>query len=214
MTINLNSSSLEYAAIIHRRFPKALFQALSDGVKGDVLDIGCGSGVILKTMEKLRLKVIGIDTSRSAINLCQNLSRDLPINHEFYQCDIRNFNVEKNRYAAIIAMSSLVALKRKELISILDKMKTGLKPWGVIYIEVFTVRDPIYTEPVKYLPEGESTFFHPQWNSFIYLFKPGELLYRFREFEILDYKEVYNTDFYPFKHKHHEARLCCRKPKY
>lgn len=199
-------------SLILNRLPRVFFQALSGMKGGLVLDIGCGSGVILKAMQTLEMKVVGIDISPKAISLCREMSKGKKCCHRFYQYDIRDFEIEKNSYTAITAMSSLAALKKGQLMQQLEKIKGGIKAGGVIYLEVFTTRDPIYSKGDKYLPDGENTFFFPQWNSFMYFFKPGELLHRFRNFEILDYKELFSMDYFPVIHKHHEARLCCRKP--
>ena len=180
--------------------------------KGILLDIGCGSGLFLKTLQSFNLDIIGIDISPRAILLCRELFVGKEKNHHFFQCDICDFDIEDNYYMAVTAMTSLCALKRVQMLQQLQKIKRGLKPGGIIYIEVFTTRDPIYSENDKYLPPGENTFFFPQWNSFLYFFKPGELLHRFKDYEILDYKELFTTDYAPVIHRHHEARLCARKP--
>lgn len=175
------------------------------------MDIGCGSGVILSTMDTLGFNVVGIDTSHEAIEICKGIAKRLSHDHALFEENICDFTVTEGQYRVVVAMSSLVAMRYEEMMSVINKIKTGVKEEGLVYIEAFTTKDPIYSEPDKYLPAGEHTFFHPKWRSFMYLFRPGELLHRFKDFDILDYREVVSTDWYPTRHHHHEARLCARK---
>ncbi len=208
---DLGDAALDWA-ILRDRCPASVLRALAGAVEGDILDIGCGGGVLLRAMSALGRRVVGVDSSPAAVEVCRAAGASLPGPSEIHLCDVREFPIEPGRYAAVAAMTSLVAMRRSEMLAVLDKIKNGLRPGGVAYIEVFTTRDPIGREPDRVLFEGESTYFHPRWGSFMYLFSPGELRHRFAGFEILDYREIVTTDVAPVRHQHHEARMCCRKP--
>ena len=66
-----------------------------------ILDIGCGTGTHLSTLENLGYKVNGIDKSQYMVNLAKE-----KINSEVYKMDILDYDL-KEKYDAIIAMHSV-----------------------------------------------------------------------------------------------------------
>lgn len=178
---------------------------------GKLLDIGCGGGFFIDEVDDLEFKVIGIDISDGAIEICKERYKDKQGQYQFIVYDAKEFVIKPEEYDVIVAKSSIVCMRRENVLNILSDIKRGLKHGGVAHLEVFTTKNPLYLQHDRILLEGESTYFYPSCNNFMYFFAPGELRERFKDFQLLEYKEFKIHEKYPFPHWHHEARLSCRK---
>ena len=63
---------------------------------GKLLEIGCGSGGMLKNMQNKGWDVTGVDFDRKSVSVAQNLGLNV------YEGDISKLNLEKNSFDAII----------------------------------------------------------------------------------------------------------------
>ena len=92
-----------------------------------ILDFGCGSGRDTKAFLDQGCQVEAIDGS---IELCKLASRytGIQVRHMFFQ---ELFAVSE--YDGIWACSSILHLTRDELLEVMRKMVTALKPGGIIY---------------------------------------------------------------------------------
>ncbi len=94
---------------------------------GTVLDLGCGSGRDSKCFKDAGYKVIAIDASQE---LCIKAS-------EYAGIDVRCMRFEElddsGKYDGIFACASLLHVPEGDLPGVLTKIKTALKPQGVLY---------------------------------------------------------------------------------
>lgn len=94
---------------------------------GSILDFGCGSGRDTKHFLSQGFQVTATDGSEE---LCKLASQHtgIPVKQMLFQ---ELDAVEQ--YDGIWACSSILHLPQEELISVLEKMATALKPQGIIY---------------------------------------------------------------------------------
>lgn len=203
------SSSLRFS---DSRSPSLLRAGLENAVAGPILDIGCGGGAMIEMAEDFSRRLVGIDISAKSVDICRFRAAASPLGHKFHLADARDFDFGHEEWAGIVAMTSLIAMRRNEIMAVLKKIREGVKMGGIVYLEVFTKKDPIFNGRKRLETDGPD-YFYEQWQSNMYLFAPGELLARMREFEIIGYDEVWVTDYSPLPHRHHEARICCKKTK-
>jgi cyclopropane fatty-acyl-phospholipid synthase-like methyltransferase len=108
-----------------------------------VLDLGCGLGKITEYIaQKTRAKIIGIDSSKKAIEWAQN---NLKTNEKlsFDVIDINELNFSSNSFDVIIAIDVLYWVD--DLEPVIKKLKKILKPdgrMGIFYVLFRTKNDP------------------------------------------------------------------------
>jgi 2-polyprenyl-3-methyl-5-hydroxy-6-metoxy-1,4-benzoquinol methylase len=115
-TVKYNLSEIYIPFLVH----------LSKGAK--ILDAGCGSGRDSKYFASQGYAVEAFDGSLELVKLARELT-GLPIYHKRFE-DV----AEKEIYDGIWAAASLLHVPKDELPSILEKLKTALKPKGVWYM--------------------------------------------------------------------------------
>jgi len=94
---------------------------------GSILDFGCGSGRDTKHFLSQGFQVTATDGSEELCKLASQYT-GIPVQQMLFQ---ELDAVEQ--YDGIWACSSILHLPQEELISVLEKMATALKPQGIIY---------------------------------------------------------------------------------
>ena len=98
-------------------------------IKGDkILDIGCGPGRDLQIFKEHGYKAVGIDNSRSMIEICK--SKKLNV----IEMDILNIQFENNSFNAIWAYTSLLHIPKNKFANVLNTIHNLLKEDGIFYI--------------------------------------------------------------------------------
>lgn len=115
---------------------------------GTILDLGCGIG-----KDSIFLADKGYDVTAVDIKN-QNISHP---KITFIQSDILLFDIEKNKYSAIIARNMLPFIKDKEQVKkVLHDMVDGLTHDGVLFFTVFGVKDAWFgKENMSFFTESE-----------------------------------------------------------
>lgn len=167
--------------------------------KNNVLDLGCGRGILTLVLSKIFKKAYGIDikprNDKKDIDpsgplygiqekIWENFSERFKVNFSYYQSPRIDFENEK--FDCVIAYAVLEHIPKKELKFVLREINRVLKKGGIIYISR-TPRSFSFSERIgKYLGFG----CHEK------LFKEGEIknLLKENNFEI---KEFERTDFIP-----------------
>ena len=105
---------------------QARFEALlAPGAR--VLDFGCGSGRDAKHFVEAGFDVVATDGSPELCRIAEQRA-GIPVRNERFE-DLR----EVEAYDGIWACSSILHLPKRELADVLSKMRTALRPRGVIY---------------------------------------------------------------------------------
>jgi 2-polyprenyl-3-methyl-5-hydroxy-6-metoxy-1,4-benzoquinol methylase len=104
------------------------------GIKGDVLDLGCGSGIFSITLAKSGCKVIGLDGSTSMIEICKSQTNPT-IDATFYEETFPDVDLKKyGQFDCIISSSALEYVE--ELDFFLKKIEKRLKPNGLLVVSL------------------------------------------------------------------------------
>ena len=109
-------------------FTKVQHKFIDKLEKGDyILDFGCGSGRDTKYFIDNGFKVDAIDGSEELCKLASDYT-GINVKHMYFQqlSDI-------DKYNGIWACSSILHLKYKELVRVIEKMNLALKQNGIIY---------------------------------------------------------------------------------
>lgn len=153
---------------------------IHDCTNKTALDVGAGQGRNSKYLLDAGFRVVAIDNSPVA---CQQLSSLGYDDIEVVNKDVFNFNFELNKYDLILFINVLHFLDKDKAITVLNRAKNSLKPFGIMAISIL-------------LDNGK--------------FKNGELKNMFADdnYEIVTYSEANKLDRgHPGSPKPHEHRI-------
>ncbi len=97
---------------------------------GNILDIGCGSGVFSRLLAQRADNVIAVDLSAKMIELAQQHSQSYP-NIDFQVADILKWQFPVEHFDAIVSIATVHHLPLEVL---LPKIQAALKPGGKFLI--------------------------------------------------------------------------------
>ena len=106
----------------------------------EVLDLGIGKGYNSVLLSNFGFNVTGVDISNESLKYieenfdCSNLT--------LINKDVREFEIEKNKYDLILSSNVLHFISKEDFLKIIKKIKENLKEDGLIYISVFSKEDP------------------------------------------------------------------------
>ena len=135
--------------------------------KGQVLDVAMGTGANAVYLARMGFEVEGVDISAEAVNTALELARKSGVNLKARLADLEsNYRIRKSSYDVIICFKYLQR-------SLIQQMKDGLRTGGMVVYETFIVDQARFGKPKN--PD--------------HLLKHNELLYLFRDFRCLRYRE-------------------------
>jgi tellurite methyltransferase len=176
------------------------------------LDLGCGEGRYALYLAALGCQVLAIDRSTVGIKKLSEKAQNKRLNIQAVAIDIAEFEFEQNRYDIIVAATVLDHLFQELLIETVAKIKSALKPGGILYVNVFTVLDPGY-EMQKISGAFGSKNISDTAECMEHYFQKGELKALFKDFDILyDYEGVEPDLSHGAPHHHGWACLLAKKP--
>ena len=76
----------------------------------NILDIGCGGGILCEPLKRLGAKVTGIDTNKFAIEVAKNHARQNHLFIDYYNSSIENFS-SKKKFDLVTCMEVLEHIK-------------------------------------------------------------------------------------------------------
>ena len=105
-----------------------------------VLEIGCGNGKTSRTLTERGCEVVGIDLSRSALDLCRS---EVPINAggEILLADARSLPFEDRAFFAVFALHVIGHLPKEGRERAAQEASRVLRPGGTLYFTGFSRED-------------------------------------------------------------------------
>ena len=180
--------------------------------KGKVLDLGSGDGKNSLFLAKNGFTVHAIDIDLKAIENLKRESKKEKLKINIIKDDIRKFSIKEKAYDLILAINSLIFMKKAEFKKTITQIKKGLKNGGVVIISGFTIRDSSYLKLKKrYRPVGKHTFKDSNEQYWQFLSEHELKSYFLKDFQILFYSERKIMDSIPFYHTHGIAELVAQK---
>ena len=100
-----------------------------------ILDLGCGTGRNANYLAERENKVIGIEISKTALNLAKERANDLGLNVDYRLGDIgEKYNIDDNSVDVILDVTSSNSLDEKGREIYLNEMNRVLKKDGYIFV--------------------------------------------------------------------------------
>jgi predicted TPR repeat methyltransferase len=126
----------EAAALVYRRDIRPVLPAPD---AGQVLDIGCGQGELVRLLIADGYDAAGVDISPEQVSLAQLAALD-----QVLQGDYRDFLDQRaGRLAAVTAMDVLEHLAKDEVLDTFDLVASALIPGGVFVARVPNAASPL-----------------------------------------------------------------------
>jgi tellurite methyltransferase len=162
------------------------------------LDLGCGEGRNALYIAKLGFETLASDISESGIAKLKIVAKELHLNIDATVCDMRQYEF-KETFNLIICTGCLHLIHRQEWQQVIKTMKLATHSGGINVVGVFTDEAP---EP------------EDQRGMMVGLFKEGELLTCYQDWEILEKKTYIFEHTHPDgpTHKHAGNEIIARKP--
>ncbi len=114
------------------RIQYILDQLDSNGVKNlDILDIGCGGGLVCESLSKLGGKITGIDFVKNNIEVARLHSKEKNLKIDYQHGNIEKIKINK-KFDLIIMFEVLEHLNEWEFV--LSRIKNNLKKNGIVII--------------------------------------------------------------------------------
>lgn len=153
--------------------------------KGKVLDLGVGTGRNSLFLSTAGFQVEGVDIEESNVENYLKKAKELNLDIAATVADIRDFEVKEDEYSLIIISWVLNFFNKKDIESILSKIKKGLKPNGMVYFSVFSIEDDFYIKNLDKLTEEEHTLCFGDNEHYRHYYTKEEVVEYFKDLELL-----------------------------
>ncbi|MDK2562307.1 class I SAM-dependent methyltransferase [Romboutsia sedimentorum] len=151
--------------------------------KGKVLDLGVGTGRNSLFLSSIGYDVEGVDIVDENIKNYPEKSKGLQLDVDGTVADIRDFEIKENEYSLIIVSWVLNFFKKSEIDMIIEKIKKGLKPKGIVYFGAFSILDDFYIKNLDKACEEQYSL----------CFSESQYRHYFTKEEVLNYFEDLTT---------------------
>ena len=156
----------------------------------NILDIGCGGGLLSEPMARLGAKVVGIDASKKNINVAKHHLKKSKLNIKYLNVAPENYNT-KQKFDIILNMEVIEHVENVD--SFIKKSSKFLKKSGVMFIATLNQTLKSYLFAIigaeyilRWLPMGTH-----EWDKFV---KP-ESLVKICKKNYLDLKKIDGIKF-------------------
>ncbi|MGH8016139.1 MAG: class I SAM-dependent methyltransferase, partial [Candidatus Zixiibacteriota bacterium] len=116
----------------------------SSNRRGKAIDLGCGDGRHALFLAKMSYNVTGVDISKVAVNKLESLAAAGNLNSflEIFHSDARDFNYPVNEYDLVVAVTLFDHLPKRDVVPLFEKVTGSIKPDGILFTKVHTIKDP------------------------------------------------------------------------
>ena len=113
-----------------------------EAFEGDVLDVGCGTGENALYLSSKGLSVIGVDFSRTAIELAQEKAEQRRLKPLFRVGNALKLSLLKRTFDTAIDSALFHVFTDKERLLYAESLASILRPKGVAYVVCFSEKEP------------------------------------------------------------------------
>lgn len=187
---------------ISRKYPRGLYQKIAERVKSgmNVLDAGCGNGLLYDTLAKKSIKYTGLDLSRNQLKMAQKRINRFVANKgktKFIKGSVVKMPFANDLFDKVFSLAVLQHLPGRELqLKAIKEMCRVLKKNGEVVLTVWNLYSDYaknrfkIAEQLKNIPKGWSKKdLRIPWKAtpkkiiwrYIYRFKKDELADLFKE---------------------------------
>lgn len=155
--------------------------------KGKVLDLGVGTGRNSLFLSSIGYEVEGVDIFDENIKHYLRRSKELHLDVKGTVADIRYFEIKENEYSLIIVSWVLNFFKKSEIDIIIEKIKKGLKPKGLIYFGAFSIFDDFYIKNLDKICEEQNSLCFSE-SQYRHYYTKEEVLKYFEDLTMIAFK--------------------------
>jgi SAM-dependent methyltransferase len=142
--------------------------------RGEVLELGCGTGRIIIPMAKQGIKVTGLDASEEMLNIARRkieVDQEVERNITLINGDMRDFDISKKFSMILIAFRSFQSLlTREDQVACLDAVRRHLSDTGLFILDLFAPRHDLLAQVERSVNLGK---FHDEEND-VYVTRRAE----------------------------------------
>lgn len=171
---------------------------------GTALDLGCGEGRYSIYLARNGWSVKAVDFSDKGIEKLRNYAEENDFDIEAEVADVRNYEIEEEKYDLIMAVTILDHINKENDTLIARRMKNALKPGGYLFAQAHTKQDPGY--------DPDSPEKSPTSAAIMHYFDSDELRRFFGDLDIIEYEIKKERDTsHGEPHDHVFAYMIARK---
>jgi tellurite methyltransferase len=115
--------------------PSVFEQAILPYLSGDVLDLGCGLGILALAAAERGCRVVALDASPTAIADLARRARERGLMIEAHTADLRHY-VPGAQYDCVVALGLLSALSCNDARGLLARLSEAVRPGGIAALSV------------------------------------------------------------------------------
>lgn len=108
-----------------------------------ILDVGCGNGYLCRLLAKKGARIVGIDASKTFIQMARQKEKEHPLGIEYYAGTICNMNLFQDK-TFDLAVSNLVLMDLYDLDKAVRELRRVLKTGGRL---IFSIMHPCFASP-------------------------------------------------------------------
>jgi 2-polyprenyl-6-hydroxyphenyl methylase/3-demethylubiquinone-9 3-methyltransferase len=161
----------------------------------NVLDLGCGGGLLAESLAKQGAHVSGVDIEPSLIEVAKLHAKQENLNIDYQVSDITNFKHKK--FDAIVCMEMLEHVQEPE--QIIKACHRLLKPKGYLFLSTINRSLKAYVELIL-LGEYVLKLLPRQTHDYQYFIKPAEML-NYLTHHHFKLKNIAGMGYQPFSRK-------------
>jgi ubiquinone/menaquinone biosynthesis C-methylase UbiE len=119
----------------------AILEMLGRVEEKRILDAGCGNGYLCRLLSKKGAEMVGVDVSKRAIEIAEDIEKNEPMNIEYHVGSVCNLSMcSDDEFDAVV--SNLVLQDLQNIDKAVEELQRVLKPEGKL---VFSIMHPCFS---------------------------------------------------------------------